>query len=181
MARAERYQGLSCTPVSAGVARLLVTSRFRDDRATEAGVRGSAAGSSAAKAGRARGGEKCGQGRRSRAREEPEAAAPRRVRVRPQPCPAPPRPGPPALLRSRPAASRPRAPRTLLACGASRCSLLSHGSALLPGRLRRGRLRPGPHSVSLQPARERPGEWRGQPGAQDGRLHSVWGLSFLPA
>lgn len=41
--------------------------------------------------------------------------------------------------------------------------LCCHGSALLPGCLRRGRLRSRPHSVPLQPARERPGEWHGQP------------------
>lgn len=109
---------------------------------------------------RARGGEKRGRGRRSRTREALEADA-----LRPG-CGLQPRPGP---VRSCPAASR-SVPSTGSshppgARGALQCFQRSHGSALLPGRLRRGRLRPGPHSVSLQPARERRGEWRGLPGA----------------
>lgn len=116
--------------------------------------------------------------RRSLAREVLEAAAPPLGRRR---SPAPPRPAPPcpaASCRSHPAASRPRAPRTLPRRGARRCCLRSHGSALLPGLLRRGGLRPGPHSLSLQPARERPGEWRGLSWAQGVQLS--WRLGRAP-
>lgn len=124
-------------------------------RAGEAGRR---------KAGSERGGEKRGQGRGSPAREAREAGAPGPGGGR---SPAPSRPVASGRVPSGPVPQRPA--RALAARsrgrGVRRCSLHSHGSALLPGQLRRGRLRLGPHSLSLQPARERPGEWRGPPGA----------------
>lgn len=73
--------------------------------------------------------------------------------------PAPPSASVPASPRSVPPAPSSRSPRRTPWAGLLR----SHGSALLPGRLRRGWLRPGPHSVSLQSSRERPGEWRTTP------------------
>lgn len=96
---------------------------------------------------------------------------------RPQPRPVPPR----RVVPGRPAASSLRTPRRVPACRRLPVHPAHYGSALLPGRLRRGRLRPGPHSVSLQPARERSGEWRGLPGRTACSLHGGWGSSFLPA
>lgn len=114
--------------------------------------------------------------RRSLAREVLEAAAPPLGRRR---SPAPPRPALPCSVLPVPSRSVPPA-RSSHPPAQRRPPVLlrSHGSALLPGLLRRGGLRPGPHSLSLQPARERPGEWRGLSWAQGVQLS--WRLGRAP-
>lgn len=152
-------RGLVPPPIPAAAAPLLVTSRLRDfgagvrvvtvrqepawecqrkagQRTGQSGrgeVRPRGAGRSAA------GGGAGGRGKREGQRCGVQGAAA-----------APPRPAASCpVVPQRPARALFVASRRF---GVFWCSARSYGSALLPGRLRRGRLRPGPHSVSLQPA-----------------------------